>query len=138
MSHKQIDPREFLEDFYRAGDALQASTWLTEYWTADAELEFCGQPAIKGSQAIETFFAARFAELASMKHTIRSADMVGRKIYHEAEVSYQVIGDGQSVALRAMTVFGLSEDGTKITFSHSYMDPTPLKERKLLVQRGTE
>lgn len=78
-----------------------------------------------GHEEIEAFFAARFDELDSMKHTIISSDVLPDNICHEANIRYVVKGDDQEVVLRAMTAFGKLKCKDKISYSHSYMDPSP-------------
>lgn len=39
----------------------------------------------------------------------------------------------EEISVRALTVFGKAVGEDKICYSHSYMDPTPLVERKRLI-----
>ena len=135
MCEPQQDTEAWLRDFYAAGDALDSESWLRMFWTEDATLEFAGNPAVDGADSIQEFFASRFAALKSMKHTVLSVDIFPDKVWHEASITYVLKDDDQEVTLRACTVFGKALGETKISFSHSYLNPQPLMERKLLVEQ---
>ena len=109
--------------------------WIAKYWTEDAELQFAGVPVAKGHAEIESFFAERFNDLKMTRHTITNIDVLPDEIYHAATVTYILKDDeeGEEVSVRASTVFGKVPGEGRIRYSHSYMDPSPLVERKMLV-----
>lgn len=65
------------------------------------------QEPIQGHTQI-IVFEQRFQALASMKHTIGHVDVVGDRVYQEADIEYVLKGDpeGRVIRVQGMAVFG--------------------------------
>ena len=121
--------------WHEAGDALNATNWMTNFWREDAELKFAEYPLVKGRTALIEFFDGQFALLDLMKHTIKTVDIIGDKVYQEATITYMVKGDPEQkkIDLQGIAVYGRKPGDEKINFLTVYLDPTELNERMALV-----
>jgi len=129
------EAREWILNFHKASASLNASHWITTFYSQDAVLEFANNAPLKGRQDIIKSFEQTFNLLESMEHIVVSIDVLSDKIYQVADIIYVVKGDAEKkpVRIRGLAVFGKKTNQSQLTYFTVFLDPSPLMERLKLV-----
>ncbi|KAI8811543.1 hypothetical protein BJ742DRAFT_796365 [Cladochytrium replicatum] len=127
------DAESWLLKWHAAGDSLDAERWLTTFWTDDAVLQFANSADVVGAEAIINNFKASFALLKSMKHEIKYFDVVEKRIYQRADISYVLKGDEKTIVVPGFAVFFLRDEGAergwRVERFEVFLDGSPLFQR---------
>jgi hypothetical protein len=128
---KDAAAQQWLLDFHAAGDSLNPEPWVLTFFSPDCEMRFPGQPILRGHKEIIAFFKRQFANLDSMKHTIRHFDTLPDRIYQEATISYVVRADPEKeqIDIPGIAIFGKGVSEERMSFFTVYLDPSPLHEK---------
>jgi len=121
-----------------ATDSLDATDWVTNYFTDDATLCF-NDTTLHPRTAILDHFLTAMAGLSLMHHTTSQMLLVGSAgsdeatLLHECRIQYRVKGDEQEVEIRGVLVAECDVRLERFKRFRVYMDPTALAARFVAV-----
>lgn len=129
--------RAWLQGCHAVGDSLNAQEFVSGFYGEDCIMEFSGYPVMRGHAAILEFFEGQFAQLESMKHTIKHVDTLPDRIYQEATIEYVLKKDldKKVIPVQGIAIIGKAVDEQRMSFFRVYLDPTPIAERIQQIQR---
>ncbi|KAJ4256067.1 hypothetical protein NW762_009141 [Fusarium torreyae] len=138
MSSSAQDDRKAIETwllaFHNASKSLDADTWLDNFFTDDAALQYGNNPVISGP-AVRLMFKNVFSKLDMMTHDVDYFDYVPPRVYQAATIRYLVKGDDPGKDVIQIpgfaTFFVKKEDNGKIRCyrAETFLDPSAVFKR---------